>query len=314
MKVEDSISLSEKMLKSQAEKIWVELRNGVTLEGGYAGNRMITDVAYARGSDFASVKITPQFPKNTATREVPINPGVILLFDGKNGRPLMVAGAKVFTAYATSALTAVGAKYLARRNGSILAIIGAGVEGRSHILALDKVVKLSRVKVYDIRKEQTSALLSDVSKSITAQMVASDSVHEAVKGADIIVTVTTANEPLIKASWLKPGIFLAKIGSYQELELEVLLQSDKLVVDNWDYVSVRANEIQALMKRGTLSKNSVYAELPEIVAGKVKGRENDEEKILFIALGTAAKYGQTAPYVYKRALEYGVGKVLPQIW
>jgi ornithine cyclodeaminase/alanine dehydrogenase-like protein (mu-crystallin family) len=180
-------------------------------------------------------------------------------------------------------------------------------------VATDQVLKLSRVKVYDIRKERALAFVDEVEKSINVEVVASDSVQEAVQGADVVVTTTTADEPLIKASWLEPGVFLAKIGSYQELELEVLLQVDKLVVDNWDYVSRRSKEITTLMQKGVLSKENTYL-LPEIVAGKVKGRESDEERILLIHLGFAAKYGATGPYVYNRAIELGLGRWLPQLW
>jgi ornithine cyclodeaminase len=107
---------------------------------------------------------------------------------------------------------------------------------------------------------------------------------------------------------------LAKIGSHQELEPEILLQVDKLVVDYWDYVSRRGKEVITLMEKGVFSRNNVYAELPEIVAGKKTGRENDEEKIFLIPLGSPAKYGETAPYVYSRAVELGVGRWIPQIW
>jgi ornithine cyclodeaminase len=107
---------------------------------------------------------------------------------------------------------------------------------------------------------------------------------------------------------------LAKIGSHQELEFEILLQVDKLVVDYWDYVSRRGKEVITLMEKGVFSRNNVYAELPEIVAGKKTSRENDEEKILLIALGSPAKYGEAAPYVYSRAVELGVGRLVPQIW
>ena len=311
--VSEAAAIVEELLKSEGEKRWTESRNSIPLHGTFSGNRVILDVSHRDGSDTITSKVTASFPSNSITREAPVNPSLISLFDSKNGRPLMVIGAGPLQTLITSAITAVAAKYLARTKASILTIIGAGDQGRSNTVATDQVLKLSRVKVYDIRKERALAFVDEVEKSINVEVVASDSVQEAVQGADVVVTTTTADEPLIKASWLEPGVFLAKIGSYQELELEVLLQVDKLVVDNWDYVSRRSKEITTLMQKGVLSKENTYL-LPEIVAGKVKGRESDEERILLIHLGFAAKYGATGPYVYNRAIELGLGRWLPQLW
>jgi ornithine cyclodeaminase/alanine dehydrogenase-like protein (mu-crystallin family) len=149
-----------------------------------------------------------------------------------------------------------------------------------------------------------------MSKKLDVNIVPVDSVKKAVKGADIVETVTTADAPLVKSEWIEPGMFLIKIGSYQELDPKVITTVDKFVVDKWEYVSHRCKELIELINAGVLTRDNLYAETPEIVAGKKKGRESDEEKILAICLGLGGDYAALFSYIYKEAIKRGIGQKL----
>ncbi len=124
------------------------------------------------------------------------------------------------------------------------------------------------------------------------------------------MTVNTGSASNVEFSWVKPGAFIAKIGSYQELAPDVLLKVDKLIVDRWKYVSNRNPEVKELVKAGKLSESDVHAEWPDIIGGRATGRESDDETILYISLGIWGEYAAILPQVYRRAKELGLGTVL----
>ena len=132
-----------------------------------------------------------------------------------------------------------------------------------------------------------------------------------VRQADIIATVTTGNQPLVEYSWLKPGAFVARLGSYQEVDLPVITSADKVIVDSWHYVSPRIPEIVQLVQEGRFGFDQVHAEWPAIVAGEKTGRESQDEVIVYIALGIWGEYAAILPEVYRQAIAMGLGTQLP---
>jgi ornithine cyclodeaminase/alanine dehydrogenase-like protein (mu-crystallin family) len=138
-----------------------------------------------------------------------------------------------------------------------------------------------------------------------------DDRESAVRKSDIIFTVTTGSQALFEHAWLKPGVFVARLGSYQEVDYDVITKADKVIVDRWKYVSPRIPEIIALVDKGEFSKESVYAEWPAIVAGKVPGREISNEIIVYIALGIWGEYAAILPQVFRKAKSLGIGQSLP---
>jgi ornithine cyclodeaminase len=116
---------------------------------------------------------------------------------------------------------------------------------------------------------------------------------------------------MVHTAWVKPGAFVAKMGSYQEVELSLLTSADKVIVDCWRYVRPRVPELITLGERDEFSEKDVHAEWPDIVGGRVPGRESDDEIILYIALGIWGEYAAILPQVYRRAIELGLGIRLP---
>jgi ornithine cyclodeaminase/alanine dehydrogenase-like protein (mu-crystallin family) len=136
--------------------------------------------------------------------------------------------------------------------------------------------------------------------------------ERAVRDADIVITVTTGDQPLVERDWLRPGAFVARLGSYQEVALDVITGADKVVVDNWHYVSTRIPELKALIQESRFGFERVHAQWPDIVAGRRPGRESPAEVIVYIALGIWGEYAVILPEVYRRARALGLGHQLPQ--
>jgi len=245
------------------------------------------------------------FPENRKLG-MPTILATIILNDPQTGVPLAIMDGTWVTVLRTAAATAIAAKYLAKRNSEVVGIFGAGVQGRSHLMALNEIFKLKSVRIADISREYRVQFAEEMSRKLGLDITPVDSNEQAVKGADIVVTVTTGNEPLVKKEWVESGMFVAKVGSYQEIDFGMPALVDKLVVDWWEYVSHRVPE---LIETNTRRKD-VYAELAEIVSGKKSGRESDTEKILFISIGMGVEDAGAALHTYKRAKELGIGQNL----
>jgi len=255
-----------------------------------------------------SVSATKNFTFFPANREhgMPTILATIILNDPKTGVPFGIMDGTWITALRTAATTAVAAKYLAKSDSEVVGIFGAGIQGRSHLMALNELFKLKKVRIADKSRKYSVRFAEEMSEKLKLDIIPEDSNEQAVKGADIVITVTTANEPLIKKEWIEPGMFIAKVGSYQELDFGIPKAVDKLVIDYWEYVSHRVPEIT---ETGT-KREDVYAEIAEIVSGKKRGRENTREKILFLSIGMGVEDASVALLAYKRAKALGIGQNL----
>ncbi|MEM3696216.1 MAG: ornithine cyclodeaminase family protein [Candidatus Bathyarchaeia archaeon] len=253
----------------------------------------------------SATKIFSFFPENRK-RGLPTITATIVLNKPDTGVPFAIMDGTWITAIRTAATTAVAAKYLAKRDSEIVGIFGAGVQGKSHLMALNEIFKLKSVWIADVSREYQNQFAKEMGEKLGLDITPADDNEQAVRGVDIVVTATTGNEPLVKKEWIEPGMFIAKVGSYQEIDLDIPKMVDKLVVDSWEYVSSRVPEI----RKTNTKRKDVYAEIADIVAGKKKGRESDLEKILFISIGMGVEDASVALHAYKRAKEKGIGQYL----
>lgn len=260
-----------------------------------------------KGKGEAFVKIFTLFPDNQK-KGLPTTTNLVILYDAYTGVPLSLMEANWVTGAKTGASSAVTAKFLANPESSSVAIVGAGLQGRTHLEGLSCLFNLEEARVYDVDFKASLKYAEEMSGKLDLTVKPVNSPRKAIVGADIVYTVTTANEPIVKGEWLKPGVFLAKLGSWQELDLNVFSHVDKVVVDRWLYVSHRVPELRKLINEGKISREDIYAEYPEIVAGEKRGREAKDEKILYIALGIWGEYAAILPYIYRKAVELGIGK------
>ena len=261
---------------------------------------------YLEGEDLAYVKTFSFFEGNTA-KGLPTISSMVLLFEATTGLPVCLLEGGWITATKTGASTAVTAKYLARADSKVVCIFGAGQQGRTHLAGLTQVFDLAEARIVDAMPEVAARYAEEMSAKLSLPISVPKTRESAVRGADIVVTVTTGNEPMVHTAWVKPGTFVAKMGSYQEVEFSLLTAADKVIVDNWHYVRPRVPELITLCERGEFSEKDIHAEWPDIVGGRAPGREADDEVILYIALGIWGEYAAILPQVYRKAVELGLG-------
>lgn len=268
---------------------------------------------YLAGEEFAFVKTFSYFPSNPEKFSRPTTSSMVILFDAANGLPVCIMEAGWVTGLKTAASTAVTTAYLARPESETVTIFGAGTLGRMHLMAAATRFKFKQAYFVDIIPEAAEACAAELGPELgfAVEAVSLEDREGAVRKSDIIFTVTTGNQALVKKDWVKPGAFIARLGSYQEVALDVITSADKVVVDSWKYVSPRIPEIIQLIEEGRFSREKVYAEWPDIVAGKIPGRESPEEIIVYIALGIWGEYAAILPEAYRRAESLGIGKRLP---
>jgi len=305
--VGEAVDLAEKGIRADAA-------------GQVAGDKFYTAIGdrgfikpftgYIAGEDYFFVKNFTFFPDNPGKYGLPTTASQVLLYDAQTGLPVCLMEANWVTGLKTGASTAVTASLLARPESTTAAIFGAGLQGRMHTRALAHRFHLERVWLFDLYPEVAEAAAAELQQEIglPVQAAALGNREQAVREADIVVTVTTGDQELVAYEWIKPGAFVAKLGSYTEVDLAVVTRADKVVVDNWHYVSPRIPELKTLLREGRFGRDHVHAEWPDIVAGRVSGRESESEIIVFIALGIWGEYAAILPAVYRRAREMGLGR------
>ena len=267
---------------------------------------------YLAGEELAFVKTFSFFPGNPERFGCGTTSSMVLLFDAETGLPVCLMEAGWVTALKTGASTAVTAARLARPDSATVTIFGAGTLGRMHLRALVHRFDLRRAYVVDIVPQVAEAYASELGPElgIPVESVPLAERERAVRASQIVITVTTGNQALVKLAWLQPGAFVARLGSYQEIALDVITKADKVIVDNWHYVRPRIPELITLAQEERFGLENIHAEWPEVVAGRRPGRESPDEVIVYIALGIWGEYAALLPQVYRQALARGLGQRL----
>ncbi len=294
-------------LKVSLEWTWQEpppnfQRNHVNMMSGYVGGRF----------DAAGFKAIASFPQNPFKHNLPRASALVVIYDTELGLPLAVMDGTLISTMRTGAASAVGAKYLAREDVTLAGLIGAGVQGRTQLMAL-KVTRpgLERVLVYDLHRERAEAFAQEMGQRLELDIQVVDSAEEAVRPAEILVTATTnVGEPIVKQGWLAPGSYYAHVSGY-ECEYEVIRQADKFLVDDWELVKHRMYSTVALMWRdGEFADEDVYAELGRVVTGEKPGRESEQEFIIFSPIGLALHDVAVGHTIYRTAKARGLGQAV----
>ena len=268
---------------------------------------------YIAGEEYAFVKSFSYFPGNPKKYNRPTTSSQVILIDYETGLPACFMGADWVTGLKTASSTVVTTAYLARPESETVTIFGAGTLGRLHLIALAERFNLKQAFFVDIIPQvaQSCAAELEAELGFSVHAISLDERESAVRKSDIVFTVTTGSQELVYLDWLKPGTFIARLGSYQEVHLDVITGADKVIFDRWKYVSPRIPEVIQLIDEGKFNRESVYAEWPDIVVGKVPGRESADEIIIFIALGIWGEYAAILPEVFRRAKAKGLGRWLP---
>jgi ornithine cyclodeaminase len=209
---------------------------------------------------------------------------ILTLFDPATGVPRAILDATAITDMRTGAMTAVGAKYLARRGSKVLGHVGARGTAYWNVRLLDHLFDFDEIRVHSRRPESRDAFAARLSADLGKTVIATTSWESTVRDADIVVEASRLTEPtpLLRTDWIKPGAFVVPYGTMSAVELSLTDIMSKLVVDDWG--QCRQGPLGALrahVNAGKLSEQTLHAELGQIVAGAKPGRERDDETILF---------------------------------
>jgi ornithine cyclodeaminase/alanine dehydrogenase-like protein (mu-crystallin family) len=262
------------------------------------------------GPAFFGLKAICVFHDNPA-RGKDAHQGAVLLFSGETGEPLAMMNASALTAIRTAAVSGLATRLLAREDAGDCAIIGAGVQARTHLAAMRAVRRLRRVRVASRTLAHAQQFAQELGAGAPFPIEAVPSVEAAVRGADLIVTATTANEPILKREWIAPGAHINAVGAYTPSAREVdgeTMAAARLFVDKRESALAEAGDILLPMLAGAFGPEHILAEIGEVVIGSKPGRGSRGEITLFKSLGLAVEDAAAAEHVYQRAVETGAGK------
>lgn len=231
-------------------------------------------------------KLVTFFPNNEG---IPTHHAVIVLFRPETGEPLVMMDGRLITEMRTAAVSAVATDLLARRDVNVLAILGSGVQARSHLEALRIVRQFREVRVWSPRHAADFAREHGISASVSAE--------EAVRGADVIVVATSATTPILKGAWLSAGAHVNAVGAtrpnWRELDDDCVVRA-KLFVESREAASKESGDV--------IAAQNIVAELGELIAGSKPGRASLEEITLYKSVGVAIEDVAAAQLVYKRVV------------
>lgn len=255
------------------------------------------------------LKVIAVMPGNHGT-PYDAHQGVVVLFDHDHGIPVGIVDASEITAIRTAAASGVATRILAREDADDLAILGTGVQARTHLDAMRRVRPVERVRVFSRSPERRRRFAAEEAERHGLEIEASDSAEEAVRGAAIVCTTTASRKPVLFGEWLSPGAHVNAVGSSvataRELDTRAMAMAS-LFVDRRESVLNEAGDFLVARDEGVVDESHIRGEIGELLNGEVEGRRSAEEITLFESLGLAVEDLVSAHYVYERARAEGLG-------
>jgi ornithine cyclodeaminase/alanine dehydrogenase-like protein (mu-crystallin family) len=292
----------------QVGDAWQPLRTIVRPEG--AAGLMALMPSHLGGHEarygLKAICITPGNP----ARGLDTHQGVVLLSDGQTGEPLAVLNASAVTEIRTAAVSVVATDLLARPAADVLAVIGAGVQARAHILALDEARQLSEIRVAGRDRARTEQFTAGLTASVRAPITVCSSVPEAVDGAGIVVTATSSRVPVLEGGWLSPGTHVNAVGASLPTDRELdshAVARGVLFADRRESLLAESGDYGLAAADGAVGPENVRAELGELLAGTASGRASEAEITIFKSLGLAVEDLAAARCAYEAAQRTGAG-------
>jgi alanine dehydrogenase len=259
--------------------------------------------------NLAGVKVISDYVDNYK-EGLPSEVGLLLLMDSRNGVPKAIIDGSHLTDMRTGAVTAIGAKYLARKNSRVLGHVGARGTAYWNVRLLDRLFNFEEIRVHSRRPESRNAFATRVSKELGKPVKATSDWCSCVEGADIIVEASRLREPaaMLKTEWIKKGAFVVPYGTMSAVELSLTDIMSKVIVDDWGQCkSGQFGSLRAHVEAGKLSEATLHAEMCEIVAGRKPGRQHDEETILFWHRGLSLSDIALGHAMLEKATRVGIG-------
>ncbi len=229
--------------------------------------------------------------------------GLIMLCDARNGSPLAVMDSTEITALRTAAATGVAARHLARKDATVLTIIGCGRQSRLQVAAVAEVRRPTRILAFDTDRARAEAVAREVGGSVVS------SIAEGTRQSDIVITCTPSSRPILFAADVRPGTFIAAVGADSDTkqEIDAALMASAVVVPDLVEQAATIGDLHHALASGLMQRDQVRAELGAVCAGLTAGRLVDSETVVFDSTGTALQDLAATAIVYQRALVRGRG-------
>ena len=267
---------------------------------------------YVAPMGLAGVKIVGDYVDNYK-RGLPSEMALLNLFDPRTGMPVALIDATAITEMRTGAVTAIGAKHLARRDARVLGHVGARGTAYWNVRLLDRLFGFQEIRVHSRRKESREAFAATLAQDLGKPVTATEDWESCVKGADIVVEASRLEKPtpLLKTEWIKQGALVVPYGTMSAVELSLTDIMAKIVVDDWGQCRTgKLGALRAHVEAGKLSEKTLHAELAEIVTGKKPGRERENETNLFWHRGLSLSDIALGHAMLQKAQRMGVGQRL----
>ena len=245
------------------------------------------------------------FPGNSAKGK-DSHQGGVLLFSAETGELLAMMNASAITAIRTAAVSGLATDLLARTDAGNLAILGSGVQARTHLIAMAAVRAIKSCRIASRNFEHARKLAAEMKHNVSFPLEPVETVEQALKGADLIATTTTTKEPIVKREWISPGAHLNLVGSSipkaREVDSETIAAAS-LFVDRRESTLNEAGDYLFAAREGLIGPDHIRAELGEVLTGEKPGRSSPEEITVFKSLGIAIEDLAAAEYLYRKAKE-----------
>lgn len=286
------------------------LRTRIDLPGREAGALFMP--VHLPESGRIGLKAVTLFSKNPA-KGLPMIHALVMVMDGRDGRPLAVIDGEHLTAMRTGAASGLATDLLAREEASVAAIFGAGVQGRTQLEAIATVRKIEKAFVLDCSREAAETFAREMGEKLSL-VVAPGEAERVLPRCDIICTATPATAPLFSHDHLKPGVHINAVGSYKpdmcEIPPETVARS-RVVVDSRAACLAEAGDLIQAIGKGLFAKEKIVAEIGEIAAGRAPSRQRDDETTLFKSVGNSVQDLAAADCVLLEAERLGLGSEIP---
>jgi alanine dehydrogenase len=268
--------------------------------------------AFRAPISLAGVKVIGDYVDNYH-QGLPSEMGILLLMDPRNGVPKAIVDGSHLTDMRTGAVTAIGAKYLARKSSKVLGHVGARGTAYWNVRLLDHLFGFDEIRVHSRRPESRQSFADRLARDLGKPVVATADWRSCVEGADIVVEASRLTEPapMLRTAWVKPGAFVVPYGTMSAVELSLTDIMSKMVVDDWGQCrSGPFGSLRAHVEAGKLSEQSLHAEMGEIVAGLKPGRQSEDETILFWHRGLSLSDIALGHAMIEKANRLGLGQRL----
>jgi alanine dehydrogenase len=266
--------------------------------------------AYIRHSSALGAKLVTVFSSN-AGAGLPTHLATILLFDSMTGELRAIVDGRFITEARTGAVSAVSTDLLANGDAHVLAVIGSGVQARSHVDAIRRVRDVQAIRAWSPDRNRLAAFVREMQPRTGGSVTACESAREAVDGADIVVLATSAREPIVHSEWIGEGTHICAVGACRPDQREMdtaLVARGRLFVDSRIGALAEAGDVLLPMREGAFDERHIAGELGEVVTGTMPGRRSSAEITIFKSLGMAVEDVAAAHLAYEKAAERGLGR------